>query len=345
MPLVRINYPFLKIGFNFATSDNNFAMRKETEIHPEVLIIDDFHPLLMEGLSMLNITFDYNPEIEKDEILKRIEGYRGLIVRSKIECDKSFFEKAKQLKWIAKGGSGVNSIDEEEAQYKNIKIINAPEGNKNAVAEHTLGMILGLSNNIVRSYSGVKNYRWNREANRGIELEGKTIGIIGFGNIGSTLAKRLSGFDMRVLAYDKYKPIQSPFAIESSLEEIFEEADWVSLHVPLTEETCGMVNSSFLLNFKKCIGLINASRGKVVNANDVLEFLKLGKIFAFGADVLENEKPKNWSNSERLVYDNLMRMQNVIITPHIAGWTKESYKKISETLISKLSMEYLDKVR
>ncbi|MCO5254238.1 MAG: NAD(P)-binding domain-containing protein [Bacteroidetes bacterium] len=311
-------------------------MRNERKENQSVLIVDDFHPSLLEGLYRLGIHFDYQPEIEKKEILAKIAQYSGLIVRSKIECDKAFFEKAKQLKWIAKGGSGIDSIDEQETKLRNIQIINAPEGNRNAVAEHTIGLMLNLADNISHAYQSVQKRRWNREANRGVELEGKVLGIIGFGNIGSTLAKRISGFDMQVLAYDKYKPVDSPFAIAATLDRIFEEADWVSLHIPLTEETRSMVNADFLQKFKKPIGLINASRGKIVVAADVLTLLQTGQMAAFGADVLENEKPANWNEEEKQTYGMLMSMPNVVITPHIAGWTKESYRKIAEVIIAKL---------
>lgn len=313
-------------------------MRNERK-RDEVLIVDDFHPALLAGLSRLNFNFHYNPEITKERILDIIENYTGLIVRSKIECDVTFFEKAKQLKWIAKGGSGIDSIDEEQTIKRKILIINAPEGNRNAVAEHTIGLLLNLTNNIAHACNSIKKLHWDREANRGIEISEKVMGIIGFGNIGEILAKRLSGFDMKVLAYDKYKQIKSPFAIESTLEQIFAEADYLSLHVPLTKETKGMVNQAFISQFKKPIGLINASRGKVVVSKDVLQALELGQISFFGADVIENERLKKWSIIESNTYTRLLSMQNVIITPHIAGWTRESYRKISETLIEKIEQE------
>jgi len=307
------------------------------EIKPRVLIVDDFHPILFKGLDEMGMEFNYRPEILKDEILELIGNYEGFIVRSKIQCDTTFFEMAKKLKWIARGGSGMDNIDEDIAKEKGIELINAPEGNRSAVAEHTLGLMLNLANNISFSFSEVKNLAWNREANRGIELEGKTLGIIGFGNTGSTVAKKVSGLGMNVIAYDKYLlNINSNFATQVSLSRIFEDSDWISVHVPLTKETHEMINADFLTRFNKSIGLINASRGKVVVSKDVLEALITGNLFAFGADVLENENPSTWNLEIKSVYQKLCTMKNVVITPHIAGWTIESYKKITEVLIQKI---------
>lgn len=307
------------------------------ELKTSVLIADDFHPKLFKGLEEIGLTYDYRPEIEKEEILDIIENYEGFIVRSKIHCDSKFFEMAKNLKWIARGGSGMDNIDEPIAQNQGVKLINAPEGNRSSVAEHALGLMLNIANNLSFSFSEIKNQIWNREANRGIELEGKTLGIIGFGNTGSTLAKKVSGLGMNVIAYDKYiAEINSPFAKQVTMKEIFEESDWLSVHVPLTKETKQMINSEFIASFRKSIGLINTSRGKVLVSKDVYEALIRGNLFAFGADVLENEDPSTWSQELKSVYQKLCTMKNVVITPHVAGWTIESYRKISEVLVQKI---------
>jgi D-3-phosphoglycerate dehydrogenase len=315
-------------------------MRQISNQKAEVLIVDDFHPALMEGLNSIGITYDYCPELQEEEILQRINSYSGFIVRSKLRCGKTFFEKASSLKWIARGGSGMDNIDETEAAQAQVALIHAPEGNRIAVAEHTLGLMLTLANRIVMAHSQVQQKKWNREANRGVELEGSTLAIIGVGNAGSNVARKASGIGMRVIGYDKYTQPEYPYVKMVDMPTIFEEADWLSLHVPLTQETKGMVNTSFLQQFQKSIGLLNLSRGPVVNTKEVLSALYAGKLFAFGADVLENEKPTAWTPSQKAVYQKLLQQRNVVITPHVAGWTVESYRKISEVLYSKIAAFY-----
>jgi D-3-phosphoglycerate dehydrogenase len=312
-------------------------MTIERNYNQKVLIIDDFHPVLLTGLKQNQFDFEYKPGITQSEVFDIIGSFTGLIMRSKINCNKLFFEKAVNLKWIVKGASGMDNIDEKEAKDRGIKLINAPEGNKDAVAEHALGLMLNLTSKINYSFQQVKRMQWNREQNRGIEIKGKTIGIIGYGNNGAALAKKLSGFEVEILAYDKYSGFKTDtYAKSVSMDEIFEKSDWLSLHIPLTDETRGLVNLNFLTNFKKSIGLINTSRGEIVKANEVLKALHLGILYAFGADVLENEKLNTWDEKQIQTYTSLMQFKNVVITPHIAGWTLESYERISKVILDRI---------
>lgn len=315
-------------------------MKQISNKSAEVLIADDFHPALMEGLQKTGITYDYYPDIKEKEILQRISAYRGFVVRSKLQCGKEFFENASSLKWIARGGSGMDNIDEIAATSAQVALFNAPEGNRIAVAEHTLGLMLTLANRIVFAHSEVQNKIWNREANRGVELEGATLGIIGVGNAGSAVARKAAGIGMNVLGYDKYANPKYPYVKSVDLNTLFKEADWLSLHVPLTHETKEMVNTSFLQQFQKSIGLLNMSRGPVVKSSSVLSALMSGQLFAFGADVLENEKPATWTTEQNAVYQMLLQQKNVVFTPHVAGWTTESYRKISEVLYRKIAAFY-----
>lgn len=303
----------------------------------KILIADDFHPVLIKNLQNIKeVEAVYKPNIQEAEILQTISSFEGFVVRSKIRCNKAFFDKAINLKFIARGGSGLDNIDEEFAKERGIVLLNAPEANSNAVAEHALGLLLALSNNFYSSYTEIKNGMWNREKNRGIELKNKTIGIIGFGNNGSALARLLSGFQIKVLAYDKYKEVESSYAKKATMLEIFKESDILSLHIPLTKETKGMVNAEFLENFYKPIVLINTSRGKIVDTKEVFKALVKGKISHFGTDVLEEEEPQNRSLTQTDLCFKIFSMPNVLVTPHVAGWTSESYRQISDVLSTKI---------
>jgi D-3-phosphoglycerate dehydrogenase / 2-oxoglutarate reductase len=301
-----------------------------------ILIADDFHPDLMKGLQDHGYPFDYKPYIQKKAILDTIHQYTGFIFRSKLHCDDTFFRQSNQLQWIARGGSGMDNIDVEQAFQRHIHLINAPEGNRNAVAEHALGMIFSLSNHLHTAHLEIQHQQWLREANRGREIMGLTLGIIGFGNNGSAMAQKAEGVGMKVLAYDKYLTTNNlpHLNSEKQLYRIFDEADWVSLHIPLTPETYQMVNQSYLQQFSKPIGLINTSRGPIVNTYDIEEQLIKGKLWAFGADVLENEKPSTWEPDDP--YLRLAQIPSVLFTPHVAGWTKESYHRISTILLEKI---------
>jgi len=296
----------------------------------KVLITDDVHPLLIEQLQQMGYKVDFRPDITFEETLSVILSYTGLIINSKIFCSDELLDKAPNLRWIGRLGSGMEVIDTKACDARDVKYFNSPEGNRNAVAEHALGLLLDLLNNITRSNNEVKQGKWIREANRGEELSGKTIGIIAFGNTGEAFAKILRGFDVTILAYDKYKKgFGKDFVKESTLEEIFEKADIVSLHLPLTEETKYMVDENFLNSFHKPIYLINTSRGKVLKTTALIAALESGKVKAAGLDVLENEKINTFNEAEKQWFDALIKDERIILTPHIAGWTVESKRKIA----------------
>jgi len=302
----------------------------------KVLFIDTVNPLLIQTLESANILCDTAYSKSKEEISTIIHQYDGIIIRSKFEIDKSFIDIAKKLKFIARAGSGTENIDVEYAITKNISCLNAAEGNRQAVAEHALAMILGLINNINQANQEVKKGQWNRESNRGTEISGKKIGIIGFGNNGNAFANLLKGFDVTVLAYDKYK---TEYDYKTDMETIYKEADFLSLHVPLTHETKYLVNDDFISKFNKPFYLINTSRGKCVDTEALAKSLENKKILGACLDVLEQEKMSfeklaTQNNTKDLTY--LLKAKNVILTPHIAGWTKESDIKIAEILAQKI---------
>lgn len=303
----------------------------------KILITDAVHPMLIAGLEERNYTVDYLPDITYEKVKAIIQDYEGIVINSKIICNQALFGDSPTVKWIARLGSGLEVIDANYCKQKNIFFFNTPEGNRQAVAEHALGLLLAILNNIPRAYSEVKNNHWIREANRGEELNGKTIAIIGYGNTGSAFAKVLSGFDVKILAYDKYIAVEKTNQIRpTDLPTIFSEADIVSLHLPLTAETTYFANSHFFSNFKKPIYFINTSRGKIVNQQDLIIALQNKQIKGTALDVLENEKLSNFSPTEKQEFEKLVSLSNVIITPHIAGWTHQSLFKIAETLLAKL---------
>lgn len=305
----------------------------------KVLITDDVDNSLIAKLKKENFSFDYFPEIQLNEIKKIIHQYEIIVINTKTVMDREMIDLAFKLQLIIRLGSGLEIINLEYAAIKGIKVVNTPEGNRQAVAEHALGLLLALMNNIAKSNYQVKNFEWNRESNRGMELNGKTVGIIGFGNTGSSFAGILSGFDVKILAYDKYKQrFAEDFrnVKETVPEEIFECSDIVSFHVPLTEETVFMGDMNFFKKFKKDIFIINTSRGKVIKTTDLILALKSGKVIGAGLDVLENEKPSMYSDIEKEMYSELFSFNNLIITPHIAGWTKESKEKIADLVFENI---------
>lgn len=305
-------------------------------IVPGTIIIDDFHQVLLDRLSAANIPFDYQPEISENEALSVLNRYETVICRSKINFTSSILKTLPNLKCIARGGAGMDNIDEAQAQAQGITLINAPEGNRDAVAEHVIGLILSLSNNIANGNLEVKNKIWKREANRGFEIGGKTIGIIGFGNTGRALATKLSGFGCRIVAHDKYRPSDIAYVEAVSLNKLQTLSDIISLQVPLTKETNHLVNQEFIAECKPGFMLINTSRGAVVENKAVLKALESGKLASFGADVLENEKFEKYSAEEMAIFEALASKKQVLLTPHVAGWTKESYLKISEVIANKI---------
>ncbi len=309
-----------------------------------VLVIDDFHPSFVKQLEDKGLQVNYRPEFNPQTELNLLNSAEIIAVRSKMNFTSAILSDLPNLKCIARGGAGMDNIDEAFALSKNIELLNAPEGNRDAVAEHCIGLLLNLSNKITQSFAEVKNGQWNREANRGWEIGGKTIGIIGFGNTGSSFAKKLSGFDARVVAYDKYKSIESPFAEEIDLEEMLKTADVISLHVPLTAETKGMINAELITKMKDGVVLLNTSRGGICKLADVQFGIIGGKIKSFGTDVLENENLSAWTEEERRLVEALVSSNQVLITPHVAGWTFESYQKIADVLAHKI-IEYTTKLK
>jgi D-3-phosphoglycerate dehydrogenase / 2-oxoglutarate reductase len=306
-----------------------------------VLFVDSTHISLPEKLTQAGFICDYLPEINPDKIIDIIQNYDGLIIRSKIKIDKTIIDIANKLKFIGRVGAGLENIDVEYAEQKGIWCFNSPEGNRDAVGEQALGMLLTLFNNIIKSDSEVRTGKWIREGNRGIEIKGKTVGIIGYGNMGGAFAQRLKGFEAKVIAYDKYKfNYSDEFVTENSLEELFEKSDILSLHVPLTDETKFMVNDDFIKRFKKDIYIINTARGKVLKTEDLVKNMKNGKVLGAALDVLEYEQ----TSFESLHSDNdlpeafqyLINNNKVVLTPHIAGWTHESNIKLSEYLADKI---------
>lgn len=302
-----------------------------------ILILDKAHPVLEEKLLEAGFEIDLNPTITREELLEVISSYQALIVRSKLLIDKEVIDRAESLKVIGRIGAGMDAIDTDYAEKKGIVCLNSPEGNRDAVGEHCLGLLLALFNKICIADSQVRKGLWLREDNRGLEIKGKTVGIIGYGNMGQSFAKRLSGFDCKVIAYDKYKTNYSDaFAQEVSLEEIFSQSDILSFHTPLTSETKYMFNKDFISNFKKPFYLLNTSRGKVVNTKDLIEALNQGKILGAGLDVLEFEAFSNELQDTPNELQDLFSRTNVVLTPHVAGWSVESNYKLSYFLAEKI---------
>jgi len=301
-----------------------------------VLFIDRVHPSLKNNLKKNHFVCDESYHLSKEEIEKIIHNYEGIIIRSRFIIDSNFIRKAKNLKFIARAGSGLENIDVEFAESENIKCFNASEGNRQAVAEHSLGMILSLFNNLNTSDREVRNGKWEREGNRGVELAGKTVGIIGFGNNGSAFANVLQGFGVKILAYDKYL---TDYPFQNSMEEIYNQSDIVSLHIPLTEETRDLVNNNFINNFEKDFYFINTARGKCVNTKSIVKALKSGKIKGACLDVLEYEKT-SFENLSKIGFTDemqyLINSEKTILSPHIAGWTIESNIKIAKILTEKI---------
>jgi D-3-phosphoglycerate dehydrogenase len=302
-----------------------------------ILIVDDIHPVFMEMAAAKGYQCDYQPKITPAEALLIIGEYAGIVIRSKFNIDKHVIDLAKKLRIVCRAGAGMDNIDEAYAAEKGITLLNAPEGNMDAVGEHAVGLLLALMNNFNVADEQIRTGSWLREANRGYELKGRTVGIVGYGFMGRSFAKKLSGFEVNVIAYDKYKTgFSDKYAREVSMEEIVKQSDVLSLHVPLTAETNGLVSEEYLFHFKKPIFFINTSRGKTAQIRPVLNAIKQGKILGAGLDVLEVEKFPSLAEQEW--FNELKQSGKVILTPHVAGWTFESYRKISEVMGSKLPL-------
>ncbi|NMM50725.1 NAD(P)-dependent oxidoreductase [Marinigracilibium pacificum] len=303
------------------------------------LIIDKMHESIITGLQKLKIAVEYKPDLTPEELPGSLEGVHILVVRSKVRIDQSLLMNASDLEIVCRAGAGIDNLDTDLLEEKGIKIINAPEGNRDAVAEHTIAMMLSLLNFIPKADEEVRKMIWDREGNRGFELRNRTVGLIGYGYMGRAVARRLQPFKAKVLAYDKYLPkIDDDFAKKVSLEELQEEADVVSLHIPLTDETKNMVDDDFFKNFKKKILFINTARGEITSFKSLLNAFENNYVWGMGLDVLPKEKMNKLDDEEKNFFEQLTRKPNTLFTPHVAGWTFESYEKISEVIVEKIAL-------
>lgn len=303
----------------------------------EILLLDKNHPLITDQLLEKNFILEEDFTSSYDEVCLKIQNYDGIIIRSRIPLDANFLNKGKNLKFIARVGAGMENIDIPVAEKLGIQLINSPEGNRDSVAEHVVGMLLILMNRLFIASQEVKNGIWLREENRGDELLGKTVGLIGYGNMGKATAKRLSGFGCKVIFHDILPNISDEFATQVSLEELKEQAEVLSLHIPLTEETHYLINEKFISEMKNDFYFVNTARGKNVETKYLVEALKSGKVKGACLDVLEYEK----SSFENLESENedlqyLLSSEKAIITPHIAGWTHQSKEKLAQVIVDKI---------
>jgi len=309
----------------------------------KILHLDTNHSLLINQLNDLGFTNHEDYTSSKEVVETKIHEYDGIVIRSRFTIDKQFLDKATNLKFIGRVGAGLENIDCDYAESKGVYLISAPEGNRNAVGEHALGMLLSLFNKLNKADKEVRQGKWLREDNRGIELAGKTVGLVGYGNMGKAFAQKLKGFDVEVLCYDIKLNIGDENARQVSLKELQEKADVLSLHTPQTLLTTNMVNEAFISQFKKSFWLINTARGKSVVTSDLVEALKSGKILGAGLDVLEYEKAsfENLFSSEMpQAFEYLIQAENVLLTPHVAGWTIESKEKLAQTIVDKIKQRF-----
>ena len=309
-----------------------------------VLHLDTNHEILIRGLEALGFENDTDYNSSKSDIEARIGDYDGIIIRSRFPIDGEFLDKASKLKFIGRVGAGLENIDVRYARSKGIFLAAAPEGNRNAVGEHALGMLLSLMNQLGKADQEVRSGRWDREGNRGDELDGKVVGIIGYGNTGKAFAKKLSGFDVEVICYDIVGGVGDANARQVGIMEFQQRAQVVSLHVPQTEETIEMVNSDFIEAFENDFWLLNTARGKCVVTADLIAALKSGKVRGAGLDVLEYEKAsfENLFQSGEIpvAFQELIAADNVILSPHVAGWTVESKEKLAQIIVDKIAAEF-----
>lgn len=309
-----------------------------------ILHLDKNHPLIIEQFNELGFTNDEDYTSSKEEVEAKIHTYDGIIIRSRFTLDQEFLSKATSLKFIGRLGAGLENIDTEYAKSNGVFLAAAPEGNRNAVGEHTLGMLLSLFNKLNKADQEVRHGKWDREGNRGIELDGKTVGIIGYGNMGKAFAKKLKGFDVEVLCYDIKGGVCDDNARQVGIMELKQKCDVLSLHVPQTESTINMITTEFINDFKKNIWLLNTARGKCVVTQDLVDGLKSGKILGAGLDVLEYEKTsfENMFTEKELpeAFQYIIEADNVILTPHVAGWTVESKIKLAQTVVDKVKQKF-----
>lgn len=307
----------------------------------KILQLDKNHPLINAQLIEKGFVIEEDHVSTYSEVLDKIGNFDGVIIRSRIPIDESFLLKGKNLRFIARVGAGLENIDTEKAKQLGISIISSPEGNRDSVAEHVVGMLLVLTNRLFIASQEVKNGIWKREENRGDELLGKTFGIIGYGNMGKATAKRLSGFGLKVIFHDILPNLSDEFATQVSLDELKNQADIVSLHIPITDDTFHLIDEKFISEMKKDFYLVNTARGKNVKTKDLVEAIKSGKIKGAALDVLEFEK----SSFENLDYQNsdlefLLNSEKVIVTPHIAGWSHQSKEKLAQVIVDKILREF-----
>ena len=310
----------------------------------KVLHLDTNHPLLIEQLGQLGFQNDEDYTSTKNEIEKKVNAYDGLIIRSRFAIDSTFLDKATNLKFIGRVGAGLENIDVEYAKEKGIFLAAAPEGNRNAVGEHTLGMLLSLFNKLNKADQEVRHGKWDRAGNRGMELDGKTVGILGYGNMGKAFAKKLKGFDVETICYDILGGVGDENARQVGILELQQKTDVLSLHAPQSEETMGMIHNEFINAFHKPFWFLNTARGKCVNTEDLVASLKSGKILGAGLDVLEYEKSSFEDMFDEKVlpeaFQYLIQAKNVLFTPHVAGWTVESKEKLAQTIVDKIKERF-----
>lgn len=318
-----------------------------------ILHVDVNHPLIIEQFNALGFNNDEDYTSTKEEIEAKIHEYDGLIIRSRFSLDEAFLEKATKLKFIGRLGAGLENIDTQFAKQQGIFLAAAPEGNRNAVGEHTLGMLLSLFNNLNKADKEVRNGTWDREGNRGLELDGKTVGIIGYGNMGKAFAKKLKGFDVEVLCYDIKGGVEDENARQVGIMELQQKTQILSLHVPQTEENIGMINSEFITKFNHPLWILNTARGKCIRTKDLVVALENGKVLGAGLDVLEYEKASfedmfKVASTETEIpkmpkaFETLLAMDNVLLSPHVAGWTVESKEKLAQTVVDKIKARFVD---
>lgn len=301
------------------------------------LIIDSMHESIFDMLTEIGVSYDYRPTITRQEIKSVLMNYDGLMVRSKTVVDRDLLGETPTLKFIARAGAGIDNLEEDYILSKGIAIVHAAEGNRDAVGEYAVGALLSLMRNIPKADKEVRAMVWEREGNRGEEIMGKTIGLIGYGNMGQSFARRLKGFECKVLAYDKYKTnLSDSYATESTMDELHREADILSLHIPLTAETRAMVDEQYLSRFDKKLILVNTSRGEIVPFESVVQGFATNKLRGAVLDVLENEKLSTLTERQTAAFNSLKVRTDVIFTPHIAGWTFESHIKINVALTKKI---------
>lgn len=303
-----------------------------------ILIADDMHECIIPLLKQLGYESVYLPVIDRRGILEIIHEFEGLIIRSKTSVNKEVIDAGVNLKFVARAGAGMDKVDQDYLESKGIKAINAPEGNRDALGEHALGMLLALLHKIPSSNEEIKNGTWDREGNRGVELKGKVVGIYGVGNMGMSFAEKLRGFDCEIIGFDKNKGVfPGGFIKNVELVEMFERTEILSIHIPLYDETQDLFNENYLRKFKNLKVLLNTARGEVLDTAALIKLLEEGKLYGVGLDVLENEKIETYTEAEKAQLAKLTSFPNVLISPHVGGWTFESYQRISEVIVQKIS--------